>query len=95
MATQDTLSVARGSPFGTVLGVLLGISSFGVQISALLLEILYVAIVLAVNEVRGTPSVIMMILAGMVASALFSALVSLLQDVADPHDVLPAITDNI
>jgi iron complex transport system permease protein len=41
---------------------------------------------------NGNTSMIMIILSGMVISALFSAMVSLVKYVADPQDVLPAIT---
>ena len=40
----------------------------------------------------GRSSIVMIVLAGMVVSALFSALVSLVKYTADPQDVLPAIT---
>lgn len=92
LATPDTLGVATGASFGAVLGILLGLPSPLVQLSALLMGLLSVAIVAAVSRVRGSSPVIMMILAGMVVSALFSALVSLVKYVADPQDVLPAIT---
>lgn len=62
------------------------------QLFALAAGIAAVALVVFVSRVRGSSSVIMMILAGMVVSALFSALVSLVKYAADPQDVLPSIT---
>ncbi len=53
---------------------------------------LAVAVVYAVSRVRGGTNMVMIILGGMVVSSLFSALVSMIKYVADPQDVLPAIT---
>ena len=92
LATPDTLGVATGASFGAVLGILMGLPSFLVQLSALAAGLAAVALVVFVSRVRGSSSVIMMILAGMVVSALFSALVSLVKYIADPQDVLPSIT---
>lgn len=92
LATPDTLGVATGASFGAALGILAGFSPAFVQLSAFAAGLAAVALVLAVSRVRGSSPVIMMILAGMVVSALFSALVSLVKFAADPQDVLPAIT---
>lgn len=92
LATPDTLGVATGASFGAALGILAGLPPALVQMSAFAAGLAAVAVVLAVSRVRGSSPVIMMILAGMVVSALFSALVSLVKFAADPQDVLPAIT---
>lgn len=92
LATPDTLGVATGASFGAALGILFGLPSPLVQLTALAAGIAAVALVIFVSRVRGSSSVIMMILAGMVVSALFSAMVSLVKYAADPQDVLPAIT---
>nr|WP_051527260.1 iron ABC transporter permease [[Eubacterium] cellulosolvens] len=95
LATPDTLGTANGASFGAAFGILLGLPSFGVQLLALGMGVLAVLLVLAltraVHGVRNT-SLIMVILAGMVISSMFSALVSLVKYVADPNDVLPVIT---
>ncbi len=95
LATPDTLGVANGASFGAALGILLGFSAAGVQLTALLCGILAVALVFAVTgsgRSAGKRPMIMVILAGMVVSSLFSAMVSLIKYVADPQDVLPVIT---
>lgn len=93
LATPDTLGTANGASFGAALGLLLGLPSFGVQVISLLFGIAAVGLVFLVTA-GGTRqrSMVMVILAGMVISSLFSALVSLVKYVADPQDVLPAIT---
>ena len=94
LATPDTLGVANGASFGAALGLLLGCGSFAVQCLALGFGVLAVLLVFAVTRGMGrqSPSMLMVILAGMVISSLFSALVSLVKYVADPQDVLPTIT---
>ena len=92
LATPDTLGVATGASFGAALGILLGCNVFLTQVCALATGMLAVAIVYAVSRVRGGTNMVMIILGGMVVSSLFSALVSMIKYVADPQDVLPAIT---
>lgn len=92
LATPDTLGVATGASFGAVLGILFKFPSWGIQLAALGMGLLAVVLVYAVSRVRGSSSIVMIVLAGMVIGALFSALVSLIKYVADPQDVLPTIT---
>lgn len=92
LATPDTLGVATGASFGAVLGILFGFSVLTVQLFALASGLLAVALVYLVSRQKGGAPMMMMILSGMVISALFSALVSLIKYTADPQDVLPAIT---
>jgi iron complex transport system permease protein len=92
LATPDTLGVAAGASFGAALGILFGLPSVGIQLMALLWGGVAVVIVLSVSRIKGVSSLIMLILAGMVVGALFSAMVSLVKYVADPQDVLPSIT---
>ncbi len=94
LATPDTLGVANGASFGAALGILLGFGAPEVQLCAFLFGILSVILVFTVTKTAsgGRPSMIMVILAGMVISSLFSALVSLVKYIADPQDVLPVIT---
>ncbi len=92
LATPDTLGIANGASFGAALGILLGMKAIGVQVTALLFGILAVLLVFTVIGGTGRSSIIMAVLAGMVISSLFSALVSLVKFTADPQDVLPVIT---
>ncbi len=92
LAAPDTLGVATGASFGAALGILAGLPPAFVQFAAFASGLCAAAAVIAVSRVRGTATVMMMILAGMVVSALFSALVSLVKFTADPQDALPSIT---
>ena len=94
LATPDTLGCANGASFGAALGILVGLKSIGVQMSALFMGILAVILVFVVSRStqRESSNMMMVILSGMVVSSLFSALVSFVKYVSDPNDVLPVIT---
>ena len=92
LVSPDVISVSSGSAFGAVLGILLfGMNSY-VIVLALLFGILSVVITYSLSKVRGESSVLSLILSGMVITALFSSLISLVKYTADPYDKLPAIT---
>ena len=92
LATPDTLAVATGSSFGAVVGLLFGLNGITVQICALAAGLAAILLVYSVGRIGRENSVVMLILAGMVISSLFSALVSLVKFTADPQDKLPQIT---
>ncbi|MBO5658707.1 MAG: iron ABC transporter permease [Duodenibacillus sp.] len=92
LATPDTLGVATGAAFGAVLGILFGVEGFGIQLTSLAMGLAAVFLVYSVSRVRGSSSILMLILSGLVIAALFSALISLVKYAADPQDVLPSIT---
>jgi len=92
LATPDTLGVATGASFGAALGIILGFGSIGIQMCAFIVGIACIGLVYFISKIKGERSMIMIILAGMVISSLFQAMVSLIKYVADPQDVLPQIT---
>lgn len=92
LATPDTLGVATGASFGAALGIILGFGSVGIQTCAFIAGIVCVGLVYSISKVKGERPMIMIILAGIVISSLFQAMVSLLKYVADPQDTLPQIT---
>lgn len=92
LATPDTLGVATGASFGAALGIILGFGAVGIQFSAFIIGIACVGLVYFISKVKGERPMVMIILAGMVISSLFQAMVSLIKYVADPQDTLPQIT---
>lgn len=92
LATPDTLGVASGASFGAVLVLLVGGGMIMVQFSALAFGLLSCFITYTMSRKNGKSSIVMIVLAGMVISAVFEALVSLLKYVADPEEELPIIT---
>ena len=91
LVSPDILGVSAGSGFGAALGILFSASAFVIQGQALLFGMLAVGIVLLISRVRKKTELFMLVLSGVIVSALFEALVSLIKYVADPQDKLPAI----
>ncbi|MDY3052760.1 MAG: iron ABC transporter permease [Ndongobacter sp.] len=92
LATPDTLGVASGASFGAVLALLFGLPFVMVQGLAMIFGAIAVIMVYLVSATRSERSTIMLVLSGMVVSALFQALVSVVKLCADPQNDLPAIT---
>ena len=92
LATPDTLGVASGASFGAVLGLLMHGNLILVQMLALIFGIISCIITYTISRKNGKSSIVMIVLAGMVISAVFEALVSLMKYVADPEEELPTIT---
>ena len=91
LATPDTLGVASGASFGAALGLLLGLPLLGVQLTALLMGGLAVAMTWLAGscKYKGMSTIV---LAGIMMGSLFNALVSLVKFMADEESQLPAIT---
>lgn len=92
LATPDTLGVATGASFGAVLALLISDNLIAVQLTALVMGMAALFITCVISRLNGKSSIIMVVLAGMVVSSLFEALVSLMKYVADPEEDLPTIT---
>ena len=91
LATPDTLGVASGASFGAALGLLLGYSMMGVQLTALMMGALAVSLtwLAGSGKNKGLSTIV---LAGIMMGSLFTALVSLVKFAADEESQLPAIT---
>ena len=90
LADSYTLGVSNGAGFGAALAIVLSLSSVMTQISAMVLGLLSVLLTfLLAGKRRRVP--VTMILSGMLVSAFFSSLVSLLKFTADPEEKLPQI----
>ncbi len=92
LATPDTLGVASGASFGAVIAMMFDSNLIFVQISALIFGLAACLITYNISRIKGRSSIVMIVLGGMVVSAMFQAFVSLVKYVADPLDKLPSIT---
>lgn len=94
IASPDTLGVSNSSSFAAVLGIILGASGLTTKILSFIVGTVTVLLVffLANKLSKGKNLTTYLLLIGMVVSALFSALLSILKYVADPDDKLPQIT---
>lgn len=85
------LGVTSGAAFGGALAILLSESATMLIGLAFLFGLSAMGIVYILSMTRGRSQTLVLVLSGIVVSALFTALVSLVKFVADPDDKLPAI----
>lgn len=94
MVSPDILGASSGAGFGAALGLLLSMPYVLVQTDAFVFGIAAVGLAYLICQKvsRGKDAVLMLILAGMVVSTLFSSFITLVKFVADPESKLPEIT---
>lgn len=92
IASPDILGVTSGASFGAALAIVLPISLPGtVQIFAFFFGMLALILVYLLTKTSKNDNLLYLILSGMVVSAFFSALLSLVKYLADPYQQLPSI----
>ncbi|MCD8543588.1 MAG: iron ABC transporter permease [Sulfurospirillum cavolei] len=93
LVSPGILGVLAGSSFGAALGIMISDSWIGVQLFSFAFGFLAVMCALLIARIYGknAPTTILLVLGGVISSALFSALLSLVKYMADPYNKLPAI----
>ena len=91
LVSPQILGISSGAAFGGALAILFGYSGFMLVGSAFAFGVLALLSVGFVARVDGRTETATIVLAGIIVGALFAALVSLVQFVADPNSSLPAI----
>jgi iron complex transport system permease protein len=93
LVSPQILGVSAGAGFGAALAILISGSVFLIQSMALLFGICAVALTYTISRIKGSnSSVYILVLAGVITSAFFEALISTIKFVADPFSKLPTIT---
>ncbi|MBC3797687.1 FecCD family ABC transporter permease [Acetobacterium tundrae] len=94
MVSPDILGASAGAGFGAAVAILLDYNVFGIQLFAFVFGLMAVGLAYLISSIvgRGNSSILLLVLTGMVVSALFQALISVTKYAADPNDKLPAIT---
>lgn len=93
LVSPQILGVSAGAGFGAALAILLSGSLIMIQSMALLFGILAVIATYWIATIRSSnSSVYILVLAGVITSAFFEALISIIKYVADPFSKLPTIT---
>ena len=92
LATPDVLGVTSGTCVGAIIAIIMSMGIMETQLLALAFGLFAVWITMVLAGDRNGQSVIFLVLAGVIISALFNAVGSLLKYTADPLDKLPAIT---
>jgi iron complex transport system permease protein len=85
------IGVTSGSGFGGALAIMLFGSQLLTMGFAFIFGFVSMIMVYFISRTGGRSPVLMLVLAGVIASAFFTALTSLLKFTADPYDKLPAI----
>jgi len=92
LVSPDILGVSAGAGFGASLGILLFGQNIYAQMLALIFGLGAIGFTYLIAGAKKNAPIFMFVLAGVVTSALFNALISLTKFVADPEEKLPAIT---
>lgn len=92
MVSSDILGVSAGAGFGAALAMLNGCAWWEIQISAFVCGAGAVLAAYCIGAVFGKQNMTILVLAGVVVSSFFQALISIIKTVADTDSVLPSIT---
>lgn len=92
LVSPAILGVSAGAGFGAALGMLFRMSGIGIQSLAFVFALIAVGSSFLLGQVFGKRSIVVLVLGGMVISAIFQALISVIKFWADPIDTLPSIT---
>lgn len=92
MVSSDILGVSAGAGFGAAITMLNGGSWVEIQLMAFAVGFGAVGIAYGIGSVFGKSNMTVLVLAGVVVSSFFQALISVVKTVADTESTLPAIT---
>jgi iron complex transport system permease protein len=87
----QVVGISHGAAWGGVVGILLGASAASVVAWAFGFALLALAVVFLLSRLSGAANILSVVLAGVITSAFFSALVGLAEFFADPERQLPGI----
>lgn len=87
----QVMGVSSGAAFGGVLAILFSFSRYGLLASAFVFGLCALVLVYALNGFVARRNILALVLAGVVVTGFFGALVSLVQYLADTEDKLPAM----
>lgn len=92
LVSPDVLGTSSAASFGASLALLLGLSALMVSITAFTAGIVALFLIYTIASRTRREQTLSLILVGMVVSSIFSAATSFVKLIADPNNVLPAIT---
>lgn len=90
LVAPDILGASAGAGFGAAMGIFLNFNMLGIQVTSFLFGMAAVSITYSISKIAGNGKsiILILILAGIVIGDFFSALVSLIQYLADPANML-------
>lgn len=92
MVSSDILGVSAGAGFGAAFSMLNGCTWWEIQLAAFVCGVAAVAVAYFIGAVFGKQNLTVLVLAGVVVSSFFQALISIIKTLADTDSVLPSIT---
>lgn len=92
LVSPDVIGVSSAASFGGVLTILFGLGSLALVSGAFAAGLAAALLIMALGRIRTGSPILTIVLGGIVVSALFNALVSLVTYLADPYTTLPSIT---
>lgn len=93
LVSPDILGATSGASFGAAIAIVMSLNVFRIQIFAFLFGILAVALTCFIcSLINQNNKALILVLTGILTSAVFSSMVSLVKFLADPENKLPAIT---
>ena len=92
LVSPDVLGTSTAASFGASLSLLLGMASVLVSINAFIFGMIALLLIYAIASRTKREQTLSLILVGMVVSSLFSSATSFVKLIADPNNILPAIT---
>jgi len=93
LVAPDTLGVSSGSALGAVLAIFVGAGFLAIEAAAFVGGLAAVgAVMFVASRLRAHDPLVTLILTGIVVASLLGAAISLLKYLADPYNLLPAIT---
>ena len=91
LVSPGLLGVLSGCAFGAALGIIWHLHPLSIALLACLTGLIAVAVGVGIAHMFQTTSIVLLVLGGIVANALFTSLLSITQYVADPMNELPSI----
>ncbi|MFP4393334.1 MAG: FecCD family ABC transporter permease [Desulfohalobiaceae bacterium] len=92
LVSPDILGVSAGCALGAAIGLVLPGSQFGlIRLLAFALGLSAVGMAVGIARAVGVRPILVLILAGLVVTSMFNALLMLLKYAADPYSQLPAV----
>jgi iron complex transport system permease protein len=92
LVSPDVIGVSSAASFGGVLAIALGGGGVVLMGGSFAMGLAAAALVMTLGRLRTSSPILTIVLGGIVVSAFFNALVSLVTYLADPYTTLPSIT---
>jgi iron complex transport system permease protein len=92
LVSESILGVSSGAGVGAAIGILLSQTGFTIELFAFAFGLLAVFMTYWLSRMYKSNPTLILVLAGIIVSSLFSAVISLIKYVADPYTKLPDIT---